>query len=98
MEDLYNTLKATKMTLDQSQARQTAFASKRTAHIAMRGGRVFDNLGATPYTSPTKAAAKGTGKAVKEDKAIGLRGKAKSRTELPTSQRENINRLTCLTY
>ena len=79
MEDLYNTLKAANMTLDQSQARQTVFTSKQTAHNALRGGRVFDNLGATPYISPTKAAAKGTRKVVKEDKATGLKGKEKSK-------------------
>lgn len=58
MEEINKRLKASKLTLDQSQAKRISL----NASGSPRSGSktyMFDNLGATPYTSPTKPVTRG---------------------------------------
>lgn len=60
MEEINKRLKASKLTLDQSQAKRIPLSN--ASRSPTRSGSktyMFDNLGATPYTSPTKPGTRG---------------------------------------
>lgn len=58
MEEISKLLKASNMSLDQSQAKRIPLNATRYPSSGSKAC-MFDNLGATPYTSPTKPGTKG---------------------------------------